>query len=243
MARPTRLELTGTPLHVIQRGNNRAACFFGEMDRRFYLQCLHEAAVLRSCAIHAYVLMSNHVHLLATPNEPGAVARMLQDIGRRFVRIINTIHGRSGTLWEGRFKFSLVDSESYLLTCHRYIEMNPVRAGLTAEPGAYAWSSHRHYSSDACDKLITEHPVFVRLGSTNAQRRAAFCSLFQERLDAPILQRIRDAANTGSALGSEAFLARAEALLGRRVRLPIRGRPPNPSIDNACLGAESGKLL
>jgi putative transposase len=243
MARPTRLELPGTPLHVIQRGNNRAACFFGEVDRRFYLKCLHEAAVRRNCAMHAYVLMSNHIHLLATPNEPGAVARMLQDVGRRYVRIINTIHGRTGTLWEGRFKSSLVDSESYLMTCHRYIEMNPLRAGLAAEPGAYAWSSHRHYSSGACDKLITEHPVFVGLGSSHAERRAAFCSLFEEQLDAPTLKRIRDAVNTGSALGSEGFLARIEALLGRRVRLPIRGRPPIPSIDNAWPGAESGKLF
>ena len=242
MARPTRLELPGTPLHVIQRGNNRAACFFGEMDRRFYLKCLHEAAVRRNCAIHAYVLMSNHIHLLVTPNERGGVARMVQDVGRRYVRIINAIHGRTGTLWEGRFKSSLVDSESYLMTCHRYIELNPVRAGLTAEPGAYAWSSHRHYSSGARDKLITEHPVFAGLGSSAAARRTAFCSLFEEQLDAPTLKHIRDAANTGSALGSESFLARTESVLGRRVRPPIRGRPQKPGIDDAGL-AESGKLF
>jgi len=243
MARPTRLELPGIPLHVIQRGNNRAACFFGEMDRRFYLKCLREAAGRRNCAIHAYVLMDNHIHLLATPNEPGAVARMLQDVGRRYVRIINTIHGRTGTLWEGRFKSSLVDSESYLMTCHRYIELNPVRAALTAEPGAYPWSSHRHYSSGAHDKLITEHPVFVGLGPSDAERRAAFCSLFDEQFDASTLRLIRDAANAGSALGSQSFLARTEALLGRRVRLPIRGRPPRPGIENACPDAETGKLF
>jgi len=132
MPRPPRLELPGVPLHVIQRGNNRAACFFGEVDRRFYLQCLAKSAARTDCAIHAYVLMTNHVHLLVTPGAPGSAAAMLQDIGRRYVRVINTIHGRTGTLWEGRFKSSLVDTERYLLTCHRYIELNPVRAGLAA---------------------------------------------------------------------------------------------------------------
>jgi putative transposase len=243
MARPPRLELPGIPLHVIQRGNNRAACFFGEVDRRFYLKCLHEAAVRRNCAIHAYVLMSNHIHLLVTPNERGSVARMLQDVGRRYVRIINAIHGRTGTLWEGRFKSSLVDSENYLMTCHRYIETNPVRAGLAAQAGAYAWSSHRHYSSSTPDKLITEHPVFVRLGASTVERRTAFCSLFDEPLDAGTLSRIRDAANTGSALGSERFLASTESVLGRRVRMPIRGRPTKPNNEEACPAPETGKLF
>jgi putative transposase len=243
MARPPRLELPGVPLHVIQRGNNRAACFFGEVDRRFYLKCLHEAAMRRNCAIHAYVLMSNHIHLLVTASERGSVAKMLQDVGRRYVRIINAIHGRTGTLWEGRFKSSLVDSETYLMTCHRYIETNPVRAGLAAEAGAYAWSSHRHYSSGTRDKVITEHPLFVRLGATAAERRAAFCSLFEAPLDALTLSRIRGAANTGSALGSESFLARAELVLGRRIRLPIRGRPAKPNNDAACPAPETGKLF
>jgi putative transposase len=129
------------------------------------------------------------------------------------------------------------------MTCHRYVETNPVRAGLAAEPGAYAWSSHRHYSSDTRDKLITEHPVFVGLGPSDAERRAAFCSLFEEPLDAPTLNRIRDAANTGSALGCESFLARTESVWGRRVRLPIRGRPPKPGIEDPGLGDESRKLF
>ena len=119
MARPPRLELPGVPLHVIQRGINRSACFFGDADRRFYLSCLARAAAARGCAVHAYVLMTNHVHLLITPAEAGAVGAAMQDVGRRYVRVINTIHGRTGSLWEGRFKSSLIDSESYLLTCHR----------------------------------------------------------------------------------------------------------------------------
>src|SRR5512147_2983635 len=114
MARPPRLELPGVPLHVIQRGNNRTTCFFGDADRRFYLTCLARAAAARGCSVHAYVLMTNHVHLLVTPRAEGAVGAMMQDIGRRYVRVLNTLHGRTGSLWEGRFKSSLVDSESYL---------------------------------------------------------------------------------------------------------------------------------
>ncbi len=242
MARPPRLEVPGIPLHIVQRGNNRATCFFGDVDRRFYLKCLGEAARRRKCAVHAYVLMTNHVHLLVTPHEPGAAAAMLQDVGRRYVRIINTIHGRSGTLWEGRFKSSLVDSESYLLTCHRYIEMNPVRAGLADRPGAYPWSSHAHYTSGKPDKLITEHAVFADLGTSQAQRRASFISLFDEPLEPKVLTFIRDCANTGSALGAEAFLVRLESRLGRRVRLPTRGRPVK-NLEKSGLVLQSGKLF
>lgn len=242
MARPPRLELPGVPLHIIQRGNNRTACFFGDVDRHFYLKCLAEAAVRRGCEIHAYVLMSNHVHLLVTPTTPGAAAQMLQDLGRRYVRIINTIHGRTGTLWEGRFKSSLVDTENYLLTCHRYIEMNPVRAGLVRHAADYSWSSHLHYVSAHSKSFITEHAMFTRLAETREERQALFRTMFSEDLDEGTLERIRYAANTGSALGSEPFLREAETRLGRAVRPPIRGRPakrPNEAADRA----ESGKLF
>lgn len=243
MARLPRLELPGVPIHVIQRGNNRAACFFGDIDRRFYLKCLRQASARRHCAIHAYVLMSNHVHLLVTPNERGSVAAMLQDLGRRYVRVINAIHGRTGTLWEGRYKSCLVDSENYLLTCHRYIEMNPVRAGLEKRASAYAWSSHIYYAFGKPDALITPHPVFMRLGNDVPERRAAFRSLFDEQLDESTLERIRYAANTCSALGSESFLKETEALVGRVVRPPKRGRPvrtPNAEADSLPV---SGKLF
>lgn len=243
MPRPPRLEIPGVPLHVVQRGNNRAACFFGDVDRRFYLKCLAEAAVRRHCQIHAYVLMTNHVHLLVTPHSRGAVAAMLQDLGRRYVRVINTIHGRTGTLWEGRYKSSLVDTENYLMTCQRYIEMNPVRAGLASHPAAYAWSSHLHYANGRTSDLITEHPLFERLGNTPSDRRAAFCSMFMDELDRDTLARIRHAANTGSALGSEAFFRETEATLGRAVRPPIRGRPVKASKDYAPPQPESGKLF
>ena len=234
MARPPRLDLPGVPQHVIQRGNNRAACFFGDVDRHFYLKCLAEAAARRGCAVHAYVLMSNHVHLLTTPTQPGAVAAMLQDVGRRYVRIINNVHGRTGTLWEGRYKSSLVDSERYLLNCQRYIELNPVRAGIVGDPMEYAWSSHPHYTGARPSKFITEHAVFLSLGENGAERRREYQSICAVPLGTSVLERIRAAINTDSALGTDAFLDHVEAELGRSVRPPKRGRPPK---------SVTGKLL
>src|SRR5438067_1746596 len=178
MPRSPRLELPDVPQHVRQRGHNGADCFFGDADRRFYLKCLAEAAARRRCQIHAYVLMTNHVHLLVTPSAPGAIGAMMQDVGRRYVRVINTIHGRTGTLWEGRFRSSLIDCENYLLTCHRYIELNPVRAGLVADPASYRWSSHLHYVADRYDGLVNRHPVYQSLGLSANERRAAYRSLF-----------------------------------------------------------------
>jgi putative transposase len=169
--------------------------------------------------------MTNHVHLLATPSGPGAIGAMMQDLGRRYVRVINSIHCRTGTLWEGRFRSSLVDSESYLLTCHRYIELNPVRAGLVSDPASYPWSSHLHYAAHRSDGVVTEHPLYVGLAASTADRQAAYRSLFADSLDAGLLARIREAINTDSAFGSETFIDDAEARLGRSVRPPTRGRP------------------
>src|SRR3954468_24279825 len=225
MGRPPRLELPGVPLHVVQRGNNRAPCFFNDVDRRFYLKCLREAAEARGCLLHAYVLMSNHVHLLVSPPVQGAVGAMMQDIGRRYVRIINNIHGRTGSLWEGRFKSSLIDSERYLLICHRYIEANPVRAGMVAHAAQYTWSSHSHFCGARVDPLITEHPLYLALGGSDYERRASFGALTNQPLAQRLLEEVRAAINTESALGSDEFLDEAEATLGRSVRPPKRGRP------------------
>lgn len=142
MPRRPRLNFAGMPLHVIQRGNNRSACFFAEEDFRFYLHWLGIGAKKYGCAIHAYVLMTNHVHLLMTPEKPAAASTLLQSLGRRYVQYVNRFYKRSGTLWEGRFKASLVNAEEYLLKCHRYIELNPLRAGMVRHPGEYAWSSY-----------------------------------------------------------------------------------------------------
>jgi putative transposase len=225
MARHPRLELPGVPLHVIQRGNNRGLCFLDDADRRLYLRCMREASARHKCAIHAYVLMPNHVHLLVTPEVIGGVAAMMQDVGRRYVRIFNDEHERTGTLWEGRYKSSLVETETYLMTCHRYIELNPVRAGLADDPRSYAWSSHRCYVFGTDDPLVTKHPIFDRLGADPTSRRSAFRELFGKPIEAGLIERIRATANQGWALGSDIFLDQAEAILGQLVRPPKRGRP------------------
>ena len=223
--RRPRLELPGVPQHIVQRGNNRAPCFFVERDYHLYLDRLAEAATKHGCAIHAYVLMTNHVHLLVAPGAAGCVSRMMQDLGRSYVRIVNDTLGRTGTLWEGRFKSSLVDSDVYLLGCHRYIELNPVRAGMVTHPGQYRWSSHRHYAHGVCDRLITEHEIYRQLGASAHDRQRAFRSLIDDEMKASDIADIRSAANQGWALGSEHFKDRMEAALGRPVRPPKRGRP------------------
>jgi putative transposase len=230
-------------LHVIQRGVNRGACFFGDVDRRFYLKCLGEAADRRGCAVHAYVLMTNHVHLLVTPAERGNVATMLQDLGRKYVRTINTLHGRTGTLWEGRFKSSVIDTDSYLLTCQYYIELNPVRAGLVGHPGQYPWSSYSHYALGQRNRLVSPHSVYDSLGSTDAERQAAYRSSMPQAIDAEPLEKIRTAANSSCALGSETFLREITATVGRTVAPPTRGRPPKARNETPVVTMVSGKLL
>ena len=232
MARPPRLEVAGIPLHIVQRGVNRAPCFFADTDRRFYLKCLAKASRARGCAVHAYVLMGNHVHLLITPHEKGAASAMLQDVGRRYVRIINAVHGRTGTLWEGRYKSALVDTETYFLNCHRYIESNPVRTGMAPHEAAYPWSSHAHYAMGEPNPLITEHAVYVALGATSEERRNAYRELFRKSLSAEALDYIRKATQSGAALGGEPFLQRLSSELGRSVRVPPRGRPVSEAADS-----------
>lgn len=243
MARRPRLELAGAPLHVIQRGNNRAACFNGDADRRMYLGCLEQAATRHGCAVHAYVLMPNHVHLLVTPETAGGVAAMMQDVGRRYVRLFNETYGRTGTLWEGRYKSSLIDSETYLLTCHRYIELNPVRALLVDSPIRYPWSSHAHYRLGTRNSLLTRHPVFNALADDEPGRREAFAALFCEPLGDETVKRIRDSANKGRALGSDSFLDRIGEALGRSARPPKRGRPFKQAAKSAPFAAEQEMLI
>ena len=225
MARHPRLELAGVPLHVIQRGNNRAACFVSDGDRHVYLKYLAGAATRHNCAIHAYALMPNHVHLLVTPAAPGAVAAMMQDLGRRYVRVFNDIHQRTGTLWEGRYKAALVDSERYLFTCQRYIELNPVRGGLVRHPADYRWSSHRHYALGANNPLVTPHSLVTSLALDDTERRDAYGALFREPLGAQAIGYIRAATNNGRVIGGDRFIKQVEEALGRRASTPKRGRP------------------
>lgn len=243
MPRPGRIEVPGVPLHVVQRGNNRLACFFGDLDRRFYLKCLAEASVARGCEIHAYVLMSNHVHLLITPRQPAAASAMLQDVGRRYVRNINAIHGRTGTLWEGRFKSSLIDTERYLFTCHRYIELNPVRAGIVSRPGDYPWSSHAHYADGVPNRLLTPHRLFNELGASAFSRMAAFRAMFADAMPEGDLERLRIAVNKGWALGSDQFMDEMQRHLGRAIRPPRRGRPSKDREDAGKSADDQREML
>jgi len=225
MPRLPRFYFPGAVLHVIQRGNDRAAVFVGTDDRRLYLRFLEHAARTHGVAIHAYVLMDNHVHLLASPNHPMAVPRMMQSVGRRYVGRFNSVHDRSGTLWEGRYKAALVESEAYLFTCHRYIELNPVRAGVVASPGEYRWSSHRANAYGAYDSIVSPHPMFVALAERADERHDLYRHLFGEPLAENALKEIRDATQFEWVLGNERFRQGAARWTGRRAeRLPLGRR-------------------
>lgn len=225
MARKPRLYVPNVPQHVVQRGNNREPCFFAEEDCRYYLECLTDAAVKYGCDIHAYVLMTNHVHLLLTPQSEGATGAVMQSVGRRYVRHINHVYHRSGTLWEGRYKASLVDSEGYVLSCYRYIELNPVRANMVTHPGDYRWSSYGRNAHGQEDALLTPQPEYLRLGVNHAQRQNAYRELFRSGMDNELIHRIRGALNQGLVLGSDHFKDRVETMLNRRARPGQPGRP------------------
>jgi putative transposase len=225
MARKPRFNLPGVPQHVIQRGHNREPCFFSEQDYFRYLDDLHEAAVRNCAAIHAYVLMTNHVHILVTPGTESGIAHMMQDLGRKYVRYINHSYRRSGTLWEGRYKASLVDSEAYLLTCMRYIEMNPVRAGMVDSPDEYRWSSYAANARGESNRLINDHPVYDFLGTTASDRQYAYRELFRFHLEDKQLHDIRAALNQEPVIGREDFKERIEIMLERQTRPGQPGRP------------------
>jgi putative transposase len=215
MPRPLRYDVVDVPQHVTQRGNNRQCVFFSRRDRLRYLAWLGRAARECACAIHAYVLMGNHVHLLATPREPMAIGDMLQSVGRRYVRYLNQRLGRSGTLWEGRHKASVVATGEYLMNCHRYIELNPVRAGLVARPDRYRWSSFARNALGLADPLITEHGEYTALGPDAEARRTAYRQLFEERLSPEAVTQIRRSLETCGGYGPEGFARQALGARGR----------------------------
>ena len=224
MARLPRLGIPSIPQHVIQRGNNRQACFYADDDHRFYLECLGEATRKYRVSIHAYVLMTNHVHVLMTPTSATGISRVLQTLGRRYVRYINQTYCRSGTLWECWYHASLVQGERYLLTCHRYIELNPVRARMTEDPSEYRWSSYHRNALGQSDKLIESHANYLRLGSDPAERQAAYRELFRAHIDPGMLKAIRQATQTNRVFGSELFQKQIEAALA----LHIQKHKPGP---------------
>ena len=226
MPRPPRLNLVGFPQHITQRGNNRQACFFLTEDRLTYLKLMDRAARRRDCRIHAYVLMTNHVHILATPLKVNGISRLMQDIGREYVRYINSSYRRSGTLWEGRFKSSLVDSAEYCLICYRYIELNPVRAAMVDKPDDYRWSSYRCNALGQDDKLIKPHEEWMALGVDHRSRCAAYGALFDDAPQKSQIDEIRYSNRKGLPLGRESFKTQIENQLQIKLGSGKVGRPP-----------------
>jgi len=225
MPRKPRFFLPGIPVHVVQRGNNRQAVFFADDDCRAYLGWLEEACQRYGCEVHAYVLMTNHVHLLMTPCERDSVSRAMQYVGRRYVPYVNSCYRRSGTLWEGRFKACLIDGPDYLLICHRYIELNPVRAGMVALPDQYPWSSYRRNALAEEDTLVQPHSLYLGLDQEESKRAAAYRELFRGHLDGQVVNDIRAFLQTGTPMGNDRFREQIERALQIRVGQPCRGRP------------------
>ncbi|UTA47809.1 transposase [Simiduia sp. 21SJ11W-1] len=223
MARLPRLYLPGCAQHVIQRGNNREACFYDEADYRAYLSFLKDAAAKYDVAIHAFVLMTNHVHLLATPSSEQSVSRMMQALGRKYVQYFNFTYNRTGTLWEGRYKSTLVSENNYLLTVYRYIELNPVRANMVAHAADYPWSSYQGNALGKPIQLLTAHPLYNQLGKNNADRQKAYRGLFRGRMAECDVRAIGEATNKAWVLGDDRFKAQIEAKTGRRASPSGRG--------------------
>ena len=225
MPRKPRFVLPGVPQHVIQRGHNREACFYAEDDYMRYLETLHQCATHNQVAIHAYVLMTNHIHVLATPAHSNAIAHMMQDTGRKYVRYSNTRYKRTGSRWEGHYKASVIDSEQYLLTCMRYIEMNPARASMVAHPGDYRWTSYHANAGFKPDPRLTCHPVYKRLGKDIEQQQHAYRELFSQSIEQKQLHEIREALNQELVLGRDDFKDKIEQVTKRQTRPGLRGRP------------------
>ena len=225
MARLPRYFVKGQAQHIIQRGNNRELIFGDDADYLFYLECLHDAAKRHSLLVHAYVLMSNHVHLLVSPETEESIPKVLQSVGRRYVQYFNYTYERTGTLWEGRYKATVIDSDSYLLTCMRYIELNPVRADMVKHPSKYPWTSYACNAKGEEDKLVTQHLLYRRLGADEASRQSAYRQLFRTAISRADIEAVREATNKGWVLGSDRFREKMEELSDRRTAPKPKGRP------------------
>lgn len=231
MPRRSRCVVPGVPLHVIQRGNNRSACFDREGDCLLYLALLRELCDLYECSIHAYVLMTNHVHLLATPEHSDSMSLVMKHLGQRYVQYVNRRYARTGSLWEGRFRSSMVDSAGYALVCQRYIELNPVRAGVVRHPGEYRWSSFGANALGHSSDIVVPRAEYLCLGEDERERRMRYVELFNDALSDRDLARIRDAVNGGFVLGSDRFVGEIEERLHRRA---TRGKPGRPAKAPGC---------
>ena len=224
MARSPRITIPALPHHVVQRGNNRQAVFFDDDDYRLYLECLRQAKEKCSCRIYAYVLMTNHVHVLVEPTRERDLGRFMQSVGRRHVRRINAKYGRSGTLWEGRFKSAVVSRDEYLIVCSRYIEWNPVRAGIVKHPRDYRWSSYQHRALGSTDGLLDQDPWYAGLGGSATERQKAYEAWIAAEIREGEWDNVRAATQRGRVIAREEFQKQVAAKVGRRLVGETRGR-------------------
>jgi putative transposase len=226
MPRRARIVIAGYPMHVILRGIDRAAVFFEDDDRSFFLESLGAVAAQEAVAVHAYVLMTNHLHLLMTPARDQGVAAVMKRVGQRYVQYVNQTYHRSGGLFEGRYRSSLIEADQYLLACQRYIELNPVRARMVEAPADYPWSSYRANALGGSDPVVTPHGLYRNLAESTDARLGAYRRLFDDCLSAELLQSLRDCTNGGFVLGSSRFARQIATMLGRRTWKGSPGRPP-----------------
>ena len=233
MARKPRNILAGYPFHVIVRGNNRQAIFHDDDDRTTFKRILREACTAHGLSVHAYVLMTNHVHLVATPARPDALSRVMQAVGRQYVRRFNHRHDRTGTLWEGRFRASLIQGDRHLLACQRYVEMNPVRAGMVARPEQFPWSSHRHHLGLASDPLVSPHSVYWALGNTPFERELAYRGVFESLPSVPDPE-LTAALLMGHPVADREFIQALEARTGIAIAPKPEGRPRKTAADETA---------
>ena len=225
MPRKPRFYVPGAPVHAVQRGHNRSAVFFADLDYLEYLRCLKQAADSCGCAVHAYVLMTNHVHLLLSPERSESVGRLFQSLGRHYVRYVNETYRRHGGLWEGRYRGNVIDSQAYLLLCMRYIERNPVRAGMVDHPASYRWSSYTANALGVSNAILTAHAEYVALGRLPDDRQSAYRGLFEVDTASDEQAQFRCALQTGTPLGNAQFKGQIEAALRVKVGFAQRGRP------------------
>lgn len=225
MPRRARIILPNIPQHIIQRGNNRSVCFYTNEDYCKYLEWLKEYSDKTACQIHAYVLMTNHIHILASSEKSDAIGSMMKALGQRYVQYINRTYKRSGTLWEGRYKSCPIQAETYLLSCQRYIELNPVRANIVEHPAEYRWSSYRINAQDEPTELIKPHMIYEQLGRDHQERISAYRELFRYQLEPKLVGEIRQATNGNYVLGDTRFAQQIADALGKRVLPGRAGRP------------------